>query len=151
MGVRAASALGGLVLTTIAQLERSLDDVPHVEVPAIVPATAVTVVEKVPVALDEAVLTVLVSQSVSFVAAPSLMHSRAYRVSLATNPVPVTAMAVPFSTPVLGVAVIVGPAAEAVATPKEVRPPRISVPIAILVISRLIVYVLPIAVVTISH
>jgi hypothetical protein len=52
---------------------------------------------------------------------------------------------------VLGVTTIVGPAAEAVATPKEVRPPRINVPMAILVINRLIVYVLPIAVVTISH
>jgi hypothetical protein len=150
MGIRAASALGGLVLTAIAQLERSVDDVPHVEVPAIVPVTTLTVAEKVPVALDVAMLTVLVSQSVAFVAAPSLMHSRAYRVSLATNPVPATATDEPFSNPVLGVAVIAG-AAEAVATPKEVRPPRISVPIAILVISRLIVYVLLIAVVTISH
>jgi hypothetical protein len=119
-------------------------------VPAIVPVTTLTVVEKVPVALDVAMLTVLVSQSVAFVAAPSLMHSRAYRVSLATNPVPATATDEPFSNPVLGVAVIAG-AAEAVATPKEVRPPRISVPIAILVISRLIVYVLLIAVVAISH
>ena len=46
---------------------------------------------------------------------------------------------------------IAGPAAEAVvANPKDVRPPRIKVPMAILVINRLIVYVLPIAVVTFS-
>jgi hypothetical protein len=43
-------------------------------------------------------------------------------------------------------------AAEAVvASPKDVRPPRINVPMAILVINRLIVYVLPIVFVTISH
>jgi hypothetical protein len=67
------------------------------------------------------------------------------------NPVPATETAVPLSNPVLGVTVIVGPAAEAaVANPKDVRPPRIKVPMAILVINRLIVYVLPIAVVTFS-
>jgi hypothetical protein len=59
------------------------------------------------------------------------------------NPVPVTVTTDPFCKPVLGVARIVGPAAEAVvATPKEVRPPRTNVPMAILVINRLIVYVL---------
>jgi len=64
IGMRAASALGGLVLTTIAQLERSADVVPHVVVPAITPVTTVTEAENVPVALDWARLTVLVSQSV---------------------------------------------------------------------------------------
>jgi hypothetical protein len=43
-----------------------------------------------------------------------------------------------------------GPAADAVATPKVVSPPRINVPMAILVIKRLIAYVLPIAVDTFS-
>jgi hypothetical protein len=52
---------------------------------------------------------------------------------------------------VFGVTVIAGVAAEAVvAKPKDVRPPRIKVPMAILVMIRLIVYVLPIAVVTFS-
>jgi hypothetical protein len=54
---------------------------------------------------------------------------------------------------VFGVNTIVGVAADAlVATPspKDVRPPRIKVPMAILVINRLIVYVLSIAVVTSS-
>jgi hypothetical protein len=42
-----------------------------------------------------------------------------------------------------------GAAADAVvATPSDVRPPKIKVPMAILVMIRLIVYVLPIAVVT---
>src|SRR5580704_4406158 len=77
IGKRAASALGGLVLTTIAQLERSVDVVPQVDVPATVPATTVTDAVNVPVPLVVAILTVLVSQSVSFVEAPSLMHSRA--------------------------------------------------------------------------
>jgi hypothetical protein len=68
------------------------------------------------------------------------------------KPVPATVTEEPFCKPVLGVAVIVGPAAEAVvATPKEVSPPRTKVPMAILVINRLIVYVLPIAVVTITR
>jgi hypothetical protein len=75
IGVMAWSALGGFVLTTIAQFVRSVDDVPHVVVPEIVPVTTVTVVEKVPVALDIVALTVAVSQSVSFVAAA--VHSRA--------------------------------------------------------------------------
>jgi hypothetical protein len=103
IGKRAASALGGLVLTTIAQLERSVDVVPQVDVPATVPATTVTDAVKVPVALVVAILTVLVSQSVSFVEAPSLMHSRAYTVSLSWKPVPATDTAVPFVKPVLGV------------------------------------------------
>jgi hypothetical protein len=77
IGNRAASALGGLVLTTIAHAERSLDDVPQVDDPAIVPATTVTLVENVPVALDVTMATVLVSQSIALVEAPSLMHSRA--------------------------------------------------------------------------
>jgi hypothetical protein len=65
------------------------------------------------------------------------------------KPEPVMATNVPLCNPVLGVTVIEGPAAEAVANPKEVRPPRTRVPMAILVINRLIVFVLPIAVVTI--
>jgi hypothetical protein len=64
------------------------------------------------------------------------------------NPEPAMATDVPLCKPVLGVAVIAGPAADAVATPSDARPPRIKVPMAILVINRLIVYVLPIAVVT---
>jgi hypothetical protein len=67
------------------------------------------------------------------------------------NPVPATATALPFCNPVDGVTVMAGVAAEAVvAKPKDVRPPRINVPMAILVINRLMVYVLPIAVITIS-
>jgi hypothetical protein len=55
------------------------------------------------------------------------------------------------TNPVLGVNTMVGPAAEAVvAMPRDVRPPRIKVPMAILVIKRLIVYVLSIVVVTSS-
>jgi hypothetical protein len=66
------------------------------------------------------------------------------------NPVPETETTVPFTKAVLGVTVIAGVAAEAVvAKPKDVSPPRIKVPMAILVIKRLIVYVLPIAVVTV--
>jgi hypothetical protein len=50
---------------------------------------------------------------------------------------------------VFGVTVMAGPAAaEVVASPRDVSPPRINVPMAILVINRLMVYVLPIAVVT---
>jgi hypothetical protein len=67
IGKSAASELGGLVLTTIAQFVRSVDDVPHVvtvAVEEIVPVTTVTDVEKVPVALVVATATVLVSQSV---------------------------------------------------------------------------------------
>jgi len=64
------------------------------------------------------------------------------------NPVPVTETTVPPCRPVFGVTITVGPAADAVATPREVRPPRMRVPIATLVIIRLIVYVLSIAVVT---
>ena len=64
------------------------------------------------------------------------------------NPDPVTETELPFCNPVLGVTMIVGVAADAVATPKDVRPPRIKTPIAIFVINRLIVYDLPIAVVT---
>jgi hypothetical protein len=66
------------------------------------------------------------------------------------NPVPATVTAVPFESPVLGVTVIVGVAADALTAPKDASPPRTKVPTAILVINRLIVYVLPIAVVTIS-
>jgi hypothetical protein len=75
MGAMAWSALGGLVLTTIAQFARSVADVPQVVLPAIVPVTTVTAVEKVPVALVIAMLTVAVSQSVSFVAVA--VHSSA--------------------------------------------------------------------------
>jgi hypothetical protein len=64
--------------------------------------------------------------------------------------VPTTETVCPAVNAVLGVTVIAG-AADAVATPTKERPPMISVPIAILVINRLIVYVLPIAVVTLSH
>src|SRR5580692_1869653 len=52
IGMRAASALGGLVLTTIAQFVRSAEVVPHVVTVAdveMVPATTVTAVVKVPV------------------------------------------------------------------------------------------------------
>jgi hypothetical protein len=60
IGAMAASALGGLVLTTMAQLVRSLADVPHVDgeaVAEIVPVTTVTDVVKVPVALVVAIAT----------------------------------------------------------------------------------------------
>jgi hypothetical protein len=66
------------------------------------------------------------------------------------NPVPATVTALPFCKPVLGVTVIVGPAAEALITPKDAKTPRTRAPAAMLVINRFIVYVLPIAVVTIS-
>jgi hypothetical protein len=66
------------------------------------------------------------------------------------KPEPATVTDEPFCKPVFGVTVIVGPAADALVTPSEVSPPTINAPIAILVIIRLIVYVLPIAVVTIS-
>jgi amino acid transporter len=56
--------------------------------------------------------------------------------------------ACPAVNAVLGVTVMAGPAAVAVAAPREARPPKANAPIAILVIKRLIVYVLPIAVVT---
>ena len=110
MGARAASALGGLVLTTMAQFVRSVDEVPQVDgvaVEAIVPVTTVTEVVKVPVALVVAMATVLVSQSVWLVEAPRLMHSRAYKVSLAWKPLPETDTAVPPCSPVLGVSWIV--------------------------------------------
>ena len=80
IGKRAASALGGLVLTTMAQFAKSADDVPQVvDVPtdAIVPATTVTEVVNVPVALDVTTANVLVSQSDALVEAPALTHSRA--------------------------------------------------------------------------
>jgi hypothetical protein len=66
------------------------------------------------------------------------------------NPVPATVTTEPFCRPVLGVAVMATAAEAVVAIPKDVRPPRINVPMAILVINRLIVHVLLIAVVTIS-
>ena len=69
---------------------------------------------------------------------------------MAWKPEPATVTADPLCNPVLGVNVIVGPAADALVTPSEANPPTINAPIAILVINRLIVYVLPIAVVTIS-
>lgn len=74
IGVLAASALGGLVLTLMLQFERSLEDVPHVVVPT-VPVATVMVVVNVPVALVVAALTVLTSQPNSDVA--PTMHSRA--------------------------------------------------------------------------
>jgi hypothetical protein len=103
-------------------------------------------VENVPVALVVAALTVLTSQPNCDVA--PTMHSRAYTVSLAMKPVPATVTEVPFCNAVLGVAVMVGVAADALATPSEVRPPRTKTPIAMFVVNRLIVYVLSIAVVT---
>jgi hypothetical protein len=69
---------------------------------------------------------------------------------LSKNPDPVTVTDWPFASAVLGVATIDGPAADALVTPSVANPPTINAPIAILVINRLIVYVLPIAVVTIS-
>ena len=70
---------------------------------------------------------------------------------MAWKPEPATLTAEPFTKPVLGVNTIVGPAADAVvANPRDVRPPRINVTLAIPVIKRLIVYVLSIAVVTSS-
>ena len=145
IGVLAASAVGGLVLTLMLQFDRSLDVVPHVVVPT-VPVATVSAVVNVPVALVVATLAVLTSQPNSDVA--PTMHSRAYTVSLPMKPVPVTLTDWPFTNAVKGVATIVGVAADALATPREARPPRTSAPTAILVIIRLIVYVLSIAVVT---
>ena len=63
---------------------------------------------------------------------------------------PTTETVWPAVSAVFGVTVMAGPAADAVAAPREARPPKANAPIAILVINRLIVYVLPIAVVTVS-
>jgi hypothetical protein len=149
IGAMAASALGGFVLTTMAQFVRSLAEVPHVDgeaVDEIVPVTTVTDVVNVPVALVVAMATVFVSQSVWLVDAPRLMHSRAYSVSLSWKPVPETDTAVPLWRPVFGVNWMLGPAAEAVAAPMTAIPPIIIALIAMVVMNRLIVNVLPLIV-----
>ena len=73
IGAKAAS-VPAIVLIRISQFVRSLADVPHVPAP-IVPVATVTAVDTIPVALDVATATVLVSQFAT-PAAPTV-HSRA--------------------------------------------------------------------------